>query len=133
MRRTVALSASLLLTLAACGGGSGSSTVTVVPPTSTTPPRKPVVSVPAVAPTSLRVDDLVKGDGPPAIDGDLLVVHYVGVRQADGTEFDNSYDQGEPIQLTLGVGKVIAGWDQGLVGVQQGGRRHVQLLRDGHG
>ena len=49
------------------------------------------------------------------------------VTWADGTEFDNSYDRGEPFTVVLGEGRVIQGWDQGLVGVQQGGRRQLDI------
>jgi peptidylprolyl isomerase len=59
--------------------------------------------------------------------GDTVVVHYVGVRSADGTEFDNSYDRGEPLDVLLGTGQVIKGWEQGLIGTQQGGRRQLDV------
>ena len=54
-------------------------------------------------------------------------MHYVGVLSADGTEFDNSYDGGQPFTLTLGAGMVIDGWDQGLVGAKVGGRRQLDI------
>ena len=53
--------------------------------------------------------DLVEGTGEPAKKGDTITVNYVGVRSEDGTEFDNSYDRGQPYTLTLGEGGVIAG------------------------
>ena len=53
-----------------------------------------------------------------------MLVHYVGVRSEDGTQFDTSYG-GEPLPVTLGAGGVIAGWDEGLVGTTAGER--VQL------
>lgn len=90
-------------------------------------PDKPTVSLPAELPTELVVTDLVTGEGPEAKAGDLLVMNYVGVRSEDGTEFDNSYDRGQTLNLTLGAGGVIPGWDQGLVGVQQGGRRQLDI------
>ncbi|MEX0846496.1 MAG: FKBP-type peptidyl-prolyl cis-trans isomerase [Ilumatobacteraceae bacterium] len=91
---------------------------------------KPEVEIPAELPTELVITDLVTGSGPEAVDGDTVVVHYVGVRSADGTEFDNSYDRGEPITVTLGAGQVITGWDEGLVGVQQGTRRQLDIPSD---
>jgi peptidylprolyl isomerase len=105
--------------------GSGSST-TVSP---NALPR-PEVKIPATLPTKLVVTDLKDGTGPAAVNGDTLVVHYIGVRSADGTEFDNSYDHGTPLPVTLGVGQVIAGWDQGLVGVKAGGRRQLDIPSD---
>jgi peptidylprolyl isomerase len=49
----------------------------------------------------------------------------VGVFYADGKEFDSSWSRGEPASFPIGVGQVIPGWDQGLVGVNVGSR--VQL------
>ncbi len=91
---------------------------------------KPEVKIPASIPTSLVVTDLTEGTGPAAANGDTVVVHYVGVRSEDGTEFDNSYDRGTPFPVTLGVGQVIKGWDQGLVGVKEGGRRQLDIPAD---
>ena len=76
------------------------------------------------------VTDLVEGTGPAAKAGDVVLVNYVGVRSADGTEFDNSYDRGEPFSVTLGAGMVIQGWDDGLVGIKQGGRRQLDIPAD---
>lgn len=53
------------------------------------------------------------GDGPLAVDGDVVAVHYSG-KLEDGTIFDNSYDRGEPIVFTLGKGQVIPGWEEGI-------------------
>jgi peptidylprolyl isomerase len=91
---------------------------------------KPEVKIPATTPTELVVTDITEGTGPAAVDGDTVVVNYVGVRSADGTEFDNSYDRGTPFPVTLGVGQVIKGWDQGLVGVKAGGRRQLDIPAD---
>ena len=59
--------------------------------------------------------------------GDTVVVHYVGVRTEDGTEFDNSYDRGEPFPVVLGSGSVIQGWEDGLVGAQVGDQRQLDI------
>ena len=98
--------------------------------TPTTSPDKPQVSLPAELPTELVVTELIAGTGPESVVGDTLTVNYVGVLSADGTEFDNSYDRGQPFSLTLGAGGVIAGWDQGLVGVQAGGRYQLDIPAD---
>lgn len=95
-------------------------------PTTTVPP-KPEVSIPAELPTELTVTPITEGSGPAAAVGDTLDVHYIGYLSADGTVFDNSYDRGEPIQLTLGSGSVIEGWEEGLVGVQAGGRYQIDI------
>ena len=91
-------------------------------PADTTPvetfavPPKPEVELPDEEPTELVVTDLVVGEGVAAAEGDTVLVHYVGVLSSDGTEFDNSFDRGQPFPVTLGQGLVIDGWDQGLVG-----------------
>jgi peptidylprolyl isomerase len=100
-------------------------------PTTAAPnPDKPTVDIPATLPTELVVTDLVEGTGPAAKAGDVVLVNYVGVRSVDGTEFDNSYDRGEPFSVTLGAGMVIQGWDEGLVGIKQGGRRQLDIPAD---
>ncbi len=133
MRRVLAITLPFLIAVTACGD-AGSATpetttagVTSDPVTSSTSPDKPAVSLPAQLPTDLVVTDLTEGKGAPAATGDLIVLHYVGVRSADGVEFDNSYDRGSPFQFTIGNGDVIAGWEQGLVGVKAGGRRQLDI------
>jgi peptidylprolyl isomerase len=88
---------------------------------------KPVVEIPDELPTELVITDLIEGEGPEAAVGDVVTVNYVGVRSADGTEFDNSYDRGSPFPVNLGSGGVIAGWEQGLLGVKAGGRRQLDI------
>jgi peptidylprolyl isomerase len=107
---------------------AGVTTTTVDPnaPTTTAPP-KPTVSAPGAEPTELKVTTLREGTGDAAKNGDTLDVHYVGVLSKDGTEFDNSYDRGAPLTLTLGAGQVIAGWEQGLVGVKVGGQYQIDI------
>ncbi len=100
-------------------------------PVDTVPtPPKPEVSIPAELPTELVVTDLVEGTGPAAQVGDTVLVHYVGVRSEDGVEFDNSYDRGSPYPVVLGSGGVIAGWEQGLIGVKAGGQRQLDIPAD---
>ena len=103
-------------------------TVAVAP--TTTSPDKPKVQIPATQPTTLVITDLKEGTGEAAKEGDLVLVNYIGVRSADGTEFDNSYDRGQPFPVTLGGGQVIKGWDQGLVGIKVGGRRQLDIPAD---
>ncbi len=90
-------------------------------------PDKPEVEIPAEVPAELVVTDLVRGEGDPAVAGDTVTVHYVGVLSEDGTEFDNSYDRGSPFPVVLGQGSVIQGWDEGLIGVRAGGRRQLDI------
>lgn len=85
---------------------------------------KPEVDLPDEPPTELVVTVLEDGTGEPSVSGDTLIVDYVGVRSEDGVEFDSSYER-DPFPITLGSTNVIAGWQEGLVGVRQGER--VQL------
>jgi peptidylprolyl isomerase len=134
MRRVLALAIPLVLFAVSCGsdaGGNSADTTVAAPDTAgaatTTTIAKPTVSIPTTPVTQLVVTDLTTGTGPAAKTGDSVVLHYVGVRSADGTEFDNSYDRGEPFEVLLGAGKVIQGWEQGLIGVQAGGRRQMDI------
>ena len=67
--------------------------------------------------------DLVEGTGPAAKTGDTVKVKYVGLGWSTGQEFDASWDRGDTLDVELGAGSVIPGWDQGLVGIKKGGRR----------
>ncbi|MDE1924643.1 MAG: FKBP-type peptidyl-prolyl cis-trans isomerase [Patescibacteria group bacterium] len=73
------------------------------------------------APASLVVQDEVVGTGAAVQPGDTVTVNYTGKLQ-DGTVFDTSVGRA-PFQFTVGAGQVIPGWDQGLVGMQAGGKR----------
>ncbi len=75
----------------------------------------------------LVVTDLEVGTGDAAKAGDTLAVHYVGTLLDGGTEFDSNQDPDEPLTFVLGDGRVIAGWEQGLVGVQAGGTRQLDI------
>merc|ERR1711983_653593 len=59
-----------------------------------------------------------------AVNGDKVTVHYGGFLQ-DGKKFDSSFDRQQPFTFTIGVGQVIPGWDQGLLGVCAGEERHL--------
>lgn len=89
--------------------------------------NKPVVNIEGPAPADLVIEDLEVGTGPEAAPGKRVAVNYVGVAHSDGKEFDNSYDRGEPLTFLLGAGQVIAGWDNGIVGMKVGGRRRITI------
>ncbi len=108
--------------------GETSDTGSVTPPA--TNPDKPEVEIPDETPTELVVTVIEEGDGPAAESGDTVIVDYVGVRTRDGVEFDNSYDRFEPFPVVLGAGGVIPGWDQGLVGAQNGARIQLDIPSD---
>lgn len=74
----------------------------------------------------LQIEDLTVGEGEEAQSGDIVAVHYRGTL-VDGTQFDSSYDRGEPFEFELGAGRVIQGWDEGLVGMKVGGQRKLTI------
>lgn len=72
----------------------------------------------------LQITDVVVGAGKETVKGALLIVEYTGYLD-DGTKFDSSLDKGRPFQFVFGTGRVIKGWDQGLVGMKVGGKRKL--------
>lgn len=91
-------------------------------------PTRPTVEVPeGPAPADLVVEDQVIGEGPEAVVGSQIRAHYVGVAHATGKEFDASWDRGSPLEFRLGTGRVIKGWDDGIVGMRVGGRRRLTI------
>jgi peptidylprolyl isomerase len=91
--------------------------------------EKPEVEVPSDQSPSyqLELEDVVVGDGQEAVSGRVVEVHYVGVSWKTGKQFDASWDRGSTFKFGLGKGKVIAGWDQGIVGMRVGGRRRITI------
>ncbi|MDX6689328.1 MAG: hypothetical protein QOG15_785 [Solirubrobacteraceae bacterium] len=89
---------------------------------------KPEVPDPAgTPPDELVTDDVVVGDGQAAKPGDHVTVHYVGVSFSTGRQFDASWDRGQPFDFPLGAGRVIQGWDYGVTGMKEGGRRTLVI------
>ncbi|WP_435192029.1 FKBP-type peptidyl-prolyl cis-trans isomerase [Streptomyces sp. bgisy126] len=90
--------------------------------------EKPEVDFPGgEPPKDLEIKDIWEGDGEVAEAGDAVQVHYVGVAFSTGEEFDASWNRGTPLGFQLGVGQVIAGWDQGVQGMKVGGRRQLVI------
>ncbi|MCC3269371.1 FKBP-type peptidyl-prolyl cis-trans isomerase [Arthrobacter gengyunqii] len=90
--------------------------------------QKPEIDFPDhEAPTELLIEDIVVGDGREAKAGDTVSTHYVGVAFSTGEEFDASWNRGTPLDFKVGVGQVIKGWDQGLLGMKVGGRRRLEI------
>lgn len=75
-------------------------------------------------PSGLKIQDLRVGDGESPKPGQTIKVNYFGTLE-DGTEFDNSYKKGGPVDFRIGVGAVIKGWDEGLMGMKVGGKRKL--------
>ena len=92
---------------------------------------KPNVQIPEGSPpAALQREDLVVGEGAEATPGRTVTVHYVGVAWSTKKQFDASWDRGDPFQFSLGAGRVIRGWDQGVKGMKVGGRRKLTIPPD---
>jgi peptidylprolyl isomerase len=90
--------------------------------------QKPEIDFPAhEVPTELVIEDIVVGSGKEATPGRTVSTHYVGVAFSSGEEFDSSWNRGTPLDFRVGVGQVIQGWDQGLLGMKVGGRRRLEI------
>jgi FKBP-type peptidyl-prolyl cis-trans isomerase len=107
-RWLAAVGAVAAMALAGCGGGSS--------PTDT-----------PSGPTTLQIEDLVVGTGATVVAGDTITINYVGTF-LDGRVFDQS-TPGQPVTFPfpIGVGRFIAGFDQGLLGMRVGGRRRLTV------
>ena len=77
-------------------------------------------------PSGLQYVDLVTGNGKVAQAGETAVVHYTGWLK-DGTKFDSSKDRKKPFSFPIGAGRVIKGWDEGVVGMKIGGKRKLTI------
>jgi FKBP-type peptidyl-prolyl cis-trans isomerase len=94
------------------------------------PPKPP--SAPKSSPTAdapdfpLKKEDVKIGTGAEAANGKTVEVHYTGTL-TNGTKFDSSHDHGQPLEFTLGGGQVIKGWDEGILGMKEGGRRKLTV------
>ncbi|HWK74171.1 MAG TPA: FKBP-type peptidyl-prolyl cis-trans isomerase [Povalibacter sp.] len=93
------------------------------------PQTPPPAATDAPAITELVKNDVAIGTGEPIVAGEIAVVHYTGwlydptAPDDQGRKFDSSRDRGQPFRFAVGAGSVIQGWDQGVVGMQVGGRR----------
>ncbi len=74
----------------------------------------------------IKIEILKEGKGEPVAAGANLSMHYTGTL-TDGTKFDSSRDRGQPFHFTLGGGQVIAGWDEGIVGMKVGELRKLTI------
>ena len=74
--------------------------------------------------SGLKYQDMKVGNGPSPQPGQHVTVHYTG-KLADGTKFDSSVDRNEPFTFVIGQGNVIQGWDEGVMTMKVGGKRHL--------
>ncbi|MFH1780933.1 MAG: FKBP-type peptidyl-prolyl cis-trans isomerase [Candidatus Nealsonbacteria bacterium] len=74
----------------------------------------------------LKIETLKEGTGQAIVNNKTAVVHYTGTL-LNGTKFDSSVDRRQPFSFSLGVGQVIAGWDQGVLGMKVGEKRKLTI------
>jgi FKBP-type peptidyl-prolyl cis-trans isomerase len=144
-----ALALAVVLALAGCGGGepggtaAGEATAPACASRAATAPAPDGVSTdlteaPVVPttddapPCDLVVSDAVVGTGAEAVAGSAVEVKYVGAFHGTGEEFDSSWSRGDDdtLPVTVGAGRVIPGFDQGIQGMRVGGRRMVTIPSD---
>jgi peptidylprolyl isomerase len=75
-------------------------------------------------PSGLKYVEIKEGDGANPSPGQLVIVHYTGWL-LDGTKFDSSVDRGDPFRFPIGMGRVIRGWDEGVMTMKIGGKRKL--------
>jgi FKBP-type peptidyl-prolyl cis-trans isomerase len=112
----------LTLTLLALGCAKKAEQNTEPKAAETTPSGTAEAGETVITASGLNYQDLVVGTGKVAEAGLTVAVHYTGWL-TDGTKFDSSLDRGKPFEFPLGAGRVIAGWDEGVAGMKEGGKR----------
>ena len=96
----------------------------------TTQGPPPVAGEPITTGSGLQYIDIEIGAGEAPKAEQTVVVHYTGWLESDGTKFDSSVDRGTPFSFTIGEGRVIGGWDEGLATMQVGGKRRLIIPPD---
>lgn len=136
MKLRISLVATLFV-LAACG--KPESDTIEQPPESAPVIEVPDASDPAADASFIQITDglsariLQEGEGEPAQEGQIAVVHYTGwlydesAENNRGDKFDSSVDRDKPFSFMLGGGRVIKGWDQGVVGMKVGEHRELTI------
>lgn len=84
---------------------------------------------PSATPATLQLQDVKVGTGSAVKAGDTISIHYTGML-TNGQKFDSSLDSGKPFEVQIGVGKVIKGWDEGVIGMKVGGQRRLIIPPD---
>lgn len=113
------------LALAACGSDDAPTANTLPEDVTYAPALNVDLSAMTRTASGLYYRDLAPGEGTPAAPGNTVAMHYTGWLP-DGREFDSSRDRG-PYSFPIGAGRVIRGWDEGVVGMRVGGRRQLVI------
>ena len=114
----------LALALFACSNSSNKKEEATIEETHTATAQTPILGQEITTPTGLKYIDEVLGTGNTPKIGDKVNVHYTGTLE-DGTKFDSSHDRNQPFEFTLGIGRVIKGWDEGVATMKEGGKRKL--------
>lgn len=121
------LCAGSLLALTGCDEKTASTPKETQTETSVTTADTSVVAASTKSISGIQVEDVTVGSGAEAQKGDTVSVNYLGTLASSGKKFDSSYDRNEPFTFKLGSGQVIEGWDKGLVGMKEGGKRILTI------
>lgn len=133
--KTKVLTIALATALAAAGCAQTPETKTTAAAPAAAP-AAPAKSACAAPPKELEVKDLAPGKGEDARFRSAILVHYTGwtfdgcAPEHKGEVFDTSSTRGIPISFMLGAGRVIKGWDEGIVGLKEGGKRLLVIPPD---
>ena len=124
VRKISAIAAISVLVLSGCGAKSVTN-----PTVSGEAGSKPVIGAPqGAAPTTLVTNDIIVGTGKEAVASSTLTVHYTLMAWSTGQVVESSWDGGSP--ATFPLSGVIAGWQQGIPGMKEGGRRLLVIPPD---
>jgi peptidylprolyl isomerase len=74
----------------------------------------------------VKIEDLMPGTGPAVEKGDWVELHYTGTL-TDGSQFDSSVDRQDPMTFRVGYGQMIRGFDKGIMGMKEGGKRRITI------
>lgn len=83
--------------------------------------------------SGLSYEDIQTGEGASPSKGQTCIMHYTGwlwVEGKQGAKFDSSRDRGKPFSFLLGMGRVIRGWDEGVLSMKVGGKRNLLIPPD---
>jgi peptidylprolyl isomerase len=114
------------------GGGDDAQVADITTPApsfTAAPTLPPITGEETTTASGLKYVTITEGTGASPASGDSVIVHYTGWLQSDGSQFDSSVG-GDPFQTTVGVGSVIAGWDEGLPLMKEGGKTRLIIPPD---
>jgi hypothetical protein len=122
----------IILTIAVAVLGTSSFGADAAPKKTVAKTKPPKVEAPKVV-TETEIVEVLKGNGPEAVVGKMVTVHYTG-KLTNGTKFDSSLDRNSPFTFQLGSEQVIPGWEKGVAGMKVGGKRKLTIpSKDGYG